>query len=102
MNMAWYTQANGIITLKTYVQPGAKHNQITGLHNDVLKIRLTTPAIEGRANAALLKYIAELFDVSCTSIKLKRGDTSRYKTIEIHHSRVNPDDLLIDIDEMKA
>ncbi len=102
MNVAWYIQANGIITLKTYVQPGAKHNQITGLHNDVLKIRLTTPAIEGRANAALLKYIAELFDVSHANITLKQGDTSRYKTIEIHHSRVNPDDLLININEMKA
>lgn len=102
MNASWYTQTEDVIVLKIYVQPGAKHNEIVGLYNDALKIRVATPAIDGRANVALLKYIAELFDVSCTSIKLKRGDTSRYKTIEIHHSRVNPDDLLIDIDEMKA
>lgn len=94
MNAAWYIQTNDIITLKTYVQPGAKNNEITGLHNDALKIRLTTPAIKGRANAALLKCIAELFDVPNANIILKRGDTSRYKTIEIHHSRVNPDNLL--------
>ena len=102
MSAAWYTQAHDIITLKTYIQPGAKHNAIMGLHNDALKIRLTTPAIEGRANSALLKYIAELFEVSRANITLKRGDTSRYKTIEIHHSRINPDTLLIDIDDMKA
>lgn len=96
MKGTWYIQENDIITLKTYVQPGAKHNEITGLYNNALKIRLTTPAIEGRANAALLKYIAELFDVSCANILLRRGNTSRYKTIEIHHSRINPDDLLID------
>lgn len=102
MSAAWYTQTNHIITLKTYVQPGAKHNEITGLHNDALKIRLTAPAIEGRANTALLKYIAELFDVSSANTTLKRGDTSRYKVIEIHNSRVNPEDLLIDIDKMKT
>lgn len=95
MSATWYIQANDIITLKTYVQPGAKNNEITGLHNDALKIRLTAPAIKGRANAALLKYIAELFDVPRANIILKRGDTSRYKTIEIHHSRVNPDNLLM-------
>lgn len=94
MRATWYTQANDIITVNLYVQPGAKHNAITGLHNDALKIRLTTPAIAGRANAALVTYIAELFDISRANITLKRGDTSRYKTIEIHHSRVNPDDLL--------
>ena len=88
--------------MKIYVQPGAKHNEITGLYNDALKIRLTTPALAGRANTALVKYIAELFDVPRANITLKRGETSRHKTIEIHHSRVNPDDLLIDINDMKA
>lgn len=95
MSATWYVQNNNIITLKAYVQPGAKKNEITGLHNQALKIRLTTPAIKGRANAALLKYIAELFDVPNANIILKRGDTSRYKTIEIHHSHINPDDLLM-------
>lgn len=93
MSATWYIRANDLITLKIYLQPGAKQNEITGLHNNALKIRLTSPAIEGRANVALLKYIAELFDVPRANIKLKRGDTSRYKTIEVHNSRVNPDDL---------
>ena len=93
MNATWYIRGNDLITLKIYLQPGAKQNEMTGLYNDALKIRLKAPAIEGRANEALLKYIAELFDVPRANIKLKRGDTSRHKTIEVHHSRVNPDDL---------
>lgn len=94
MNASWYTQTEDVIVLKIYVQPGAKHNEIVGLYNDALKIRVATPAIDGRANVALLKYIAELFEVSRREIILKRGDTSRYKSIEVRNSRVNPDHLL--------
>ncbi|MBP6918979.1 MAG: YggU family protein [Legionellaceae bacterium] len=94
MNASWYTQTEDVIVLKIYVQPGAKHNEIVGLYNNALKIRVATPAIDGRANVALLKYIAELFEVSRREIILKRGDTSRYKSIEVRNSRVNPDHLL--------
>ncbi len=95
MNATWYTKTDAALILQIYVQPGARHNEIVGLYNDSLKIKITTPAIDGRANEALLKYIAKLFDVASRNIILKRGDTSRYKTIEVHHSRVNPDDLLM-------
>ena len=94
MNASWYTQTEDVIVLKIYVQPGAKRNEIVGLYNDALKIRVATPAIDGRANAAILKYIAELFDVSRREIRLKRGDTSRYKSVEIRNSHVNPNHLL--------
>ena len=102
MSASWYTKKADDMTMKIYVQPGAKHNEIVGLYNDALKIRVITPAIDGRANVALLKYIAELFDVPRKNITLKRGDTSRYKNIEIRHSRVNPDNLLIGKLEIKS
>jgi len=94
MNASWYTQTEDVIILKIYVQPGAKHNDVVGLYNDALKIRVTTPAVDGRANIALLKYIAELFDVPRRDIILKRGDISRYKSIEVRNSHINPDHLL--------
>lgn len=95
MDATWYHLKNEMITLKIVVQPGSKQNEVMGLHNDALKIKLTTPAIEGRANAALLKFIAKLFNVSKTNITLKRGDKSRYKTIEIRNSLVHPEDVLM-------
>ena len=97
MEATWYHIKNEIITLKIVVQPGSKQNEVIGLHNDALKIKLSTPAIEGRANAALLKFIAQLFDVSKTNITLKRGDKSRYKTIEIRNSLVQPEDVLMGV-----
>ena len=93
-NATWYHHENQMITLKVIVQPGSKKNEVLGLHDEALKIKLTTPAIEGRANAALLKFIAQLFDVPKTYVTLKRGDKSRHKTIQIKNSRVRPEDIL--------
>ena len=90
----WYKKTGDIITLTIYVQPEAKHNEIIGMHGDALKIKLATPPIEGRANIALIRYIATLFEVPLSQITLKRGAKSRYKVIEIHASQVDPEILL--------
>lgn len=86
---SWYQKAGGIITLTLYVQPGSKHNEIVGLHGDALKIKLATQPIEGRANKALLHYIANLFNVTLSQVTLKRGEKSRYKIIEIQASHLD-------------
>ncbi len=83
---SWCQKADGIITLMLYVQPGSKHNEIVGMHGDALKIKLATQPIEGRANKALLHYIAKLFDVPLSQVTLKRGKKSRNKTIEVRAS----------------
>ncbi|KTD02239.1 DUF167 domain-containing protein [Fluoribacter gormanii] len=90
----WYQRDAEGLTLRLYVQPGAKKTEIVGLHEGELKIRLNTPPIEGRANKALLKYIAEIFKVPIRQITLQRGDKSRHKVLTIIGSMVNPDDLL--------
>ena len=90
----WYQRDAEGLTLRLYVQPGAKKTEIVGLHEGELKIRLNTPPIEGRANKALLKYIAEIFKVPIRQVTLQRGDKSRHKVLTIIGSMVNPDDLL--------
>jgi uncharacterized protein (TIGR00251 family) len=45
------------LTLSIHVQPAAKRSEIVGLHGDALKVRLAAPAIDGRANAALLEFL---------------------------------------------
>jgi len=90
----WYQKIGDIITLTIYVQPGAKHNEIIGMHGEALKIKLATPPIEGRANIALIRYIATLFEVPLSQVTLKRGAKSRHKTIEVHASQIDPEILL--------
>ena len=90
----WYHRSDDNITLILHVQPGAKQTSIAGLHGGALKIRLAAPPVEGRANEALLKFIAEVFKVPLRDVELKQGVQSRHKRVEIKGSLINPDNLL--------
>ena len=76
------------LRLAIRVQPGAKANEVVGWMADahggrVLKIRLRASAVEGKANAALLDFLAETFGVRSRQIVLERGDKSREKIVRI-------------------
>lgn len=90
----WYRRNADVITLVLHVQPGAKRSGIAGLHGAALKIRLAAPPIEGRANAALLKFIASLFEVPLRQVELKQGGQSRHKVLAITGSAIDPESLL--------
>jgi uncharacterized protein len=94
MQPNWYRRNGEIITLTLYVQTGAKRSEIVGLHGEALKIRLAAPPIEGRANDALLKFIADLFAVPLRNAELKQGGQSRHKVVAITGSLVDPQTLL--------
>jgi uncharacterized protein (TIGR00251 family) len=90
----WYRCSSETITLTLHVQPGAKRSEISGLHGDALKIKLAAPPVEGRANEALLKFIAGLFEVPLRQVELKQGAKSRHKVVAVSGSAVLPDTLL--------
>ncbi len=90
----WYRSEDGVITLTLHVQPGAKRSEITGLHGDALKIRLAAPPIEGRANDALLHFLADAFGVPQRNVELRRGEQSRHKTVRVSGSTVDPELLI--------
>ena len=90
----WYRRNGDVITLTLHIQPGAKRTDVAGLHGDALKIRLAAPPIEGRANEALLKLIAELFDVPVRQVELKQGGQSRHKVVAVSGSKIEPESLL--------
>ena len=91
---AWYRRNGDAITLTLHIQPGAKRSGIAGLHGEALKIRLAAPPVEGRANEALLKYIAELFGVPLRQVDLRQGNQSRHKVVVVTGSSVEPESLL--------
>lgn len=77
------TLPDGSLLLTLHVQPRAKKNQLAGLHNDALKIRLTTPPIEGRANKAIVDFLAGKLHLPKSAISIKSGLQSRIKLILI-------------------
>ena len=73
--------------LPVRLHPGARRNAITGEHDGALKIALTAPPVDGKANEALLRYLAEIMGVSLSRIELKSGQTSRSKMVLITRIR---------------
>jgi hypothetical protein len=71
------------IAFAVKVHPRAKKNAITGELGDALKVSLTTPPIEGRANEACIEFFAKLLKVPRSSITIASGQTSRNKVIRV-------------------
>lgn len=69
--------------LKLRIVPNAKRNEVTGVHGDALKIKIAAPALEGKANEALIEFVAEKLALHRRDITLISGDKSRDKLIEI-------------------
>jgi len=68
------------VTFAVKLHPRAKKDAITGEVGDALKLSLTTPPVEGRANAACIEFLANLLKVSRSSITIAAGHTSRKKS----------------------
>jgi uncharacterized protein len=82
------------LLLHVYLQPNAKKNEQVGVHGDQLKIRVTAPAIENKANKQLIKFLAKLFAVSVSRITLLKGEHSRSKYLRISQPAKLPENIL--------
>jgi len=68
-------------TVDLYVQPRASKNAMAGIHEGVLKVRLTAPPVEGEANKECLKFLAKVFLIPKSQLEVIQGHKSRRKTI---------------------
>ena len=73
---------NGI-TFAVKVHPSAKKNAITGAVGDALKLALTAPPVDGKANAACVEFFAKLLNLPRSSVTIAAGKTSRNKVIRV-------------------
>jgi len=85
----WIRRSGNTLTLTLHIQPGAKKTEVAGEHGDALKIRLAAPPVDGKANAALLEFIAEKLGVAKSAVTLKSGQTSRRKVVEVVGGNAN-------------
>ncbi len=76
-------------TFQVKVHPRAKKNAITGEVGDALKLALTAPPVEGRANEACAAFLAEVLNVPRSSVRISAGETSRLKIIRVAGLRAN-------------
>ena len=70
-------------TFQVKVHPRAKKNAITGEIGDALKLALTAPPVEGRANEACIAFLAEVLNVPRSSVTIAAGENNRNKVIRV-------------------
>ena len=71
------------ITFAVKVHPRARKNAITGTVGDALKLALTAPPVEGKANQAVIEFFADLFAIPRSSVTIASGETSRNKIVRV-------------------
>ena len=74
---------DGGVSFAVRVQPGASREGVVCLYGDAIKLALNAPAVDGKANEALIRYLAALLNVPKTSISIATGLTSRSKVIHV-------------------
>lgn len=67
--------------LSVWVQPGAKKTELAGMHGDLPKIRLQAPAVDNKANAALVGFVARVLGVKTQQVRIESGHASRHKNL---------------------
>jgi uncharacterized protein (TIGR00251 family) len=73
----------GGATFAVKVNPRARKNAITGVVGDALKLALTAPPVDGKANQAVIEFFADLFAIPRSSVTIASGETSRNKIVRI-------------------
>lgn len=83
----------GDLLLNLYIQPKANRDQIVGLHGDELKVAITAPPIDGKANAHLSKYLAKAFKVPKSDVQILKGELGRHKQVRIIAPKLIPPEV---------
>jgi uncharacterized protein (TIGR00251 family) len=70
-------------SLTIRVQPGARRSEVVGPHGDALRVRVSGPAVDGKANAELIRFLAEHLGLPRAAVTITRGHTSRTKVVHV-------------------
>ena len=78
-----YEVAEDAVVLRVHVSPGAGRTAVTGRQGDAVKVRVAAPPVDGRANAALVEFLAAEFGLKAADVTLASGATSRAKRFRL-------------------
>jgi len=81
--LEWLNEKANGLNVRLRIIPRASKNEIQGVHDGALKVRLTSPPIDGKANQALIKFMSKTLSISKTQIELIQGQAGRLKIVRI-------------------
>ncbi|MBF9001397.1 DUF167 family protein YggU [Vibrio nitrifigilis] len=82
------------LILRLYIQPKASRDRIVGLHGDEIKVAITAPPVDGKANAHLAKFLAKQCKVAKGNVLIEKGELGRHKQLRIAQPSQIPESLL--------
>ena len=71
------------IKITVRVQPGARKNELLGFQEDVLRIKIAAPPVDGKANRELIVFLSEVLEIRKSDITIEKGETAKRKLVEI-------------------
>lgn len=79
------------LLLRLYIQPKASRDQWCGIHGDELKLAITAPPVDGKANQHIIKLLSKAFKVPKGSIEIQKGELGRHKQVRVIAPQQLPD-----------
>lgn len=83
MSRGWCAAIAGGVRITVQVAPNARKSEVAGILDDALKMRLQAQPIEGRANEALIRCLADLLDVPKSAVSIVHGHASKRKVVDV-------------------
>jgi len=97
--MSHFSWKGKTLHLRCQLQPRAARDEIVGIHDDRLKVRITAAPVDGKANAHLIKFLAKQFGVPKNQVAIESGETSRQKSVSITEPRRLPTEAEVLVQE---
>ncbi len=91
VNQPWCCKQPGGVRLAVQITPNAKKTEVVGVLGDALKLKLQAQPIEGKANEALIKFLAKTLGVSRGAVVITHGQTNKRKLIVVSSATLSPD-----------
>jgi uncharacterized protein (TIGR00251 family) len=89
--VTWWTADDDGLVLQVRATPGAKRSEVVGPADGRLRVRVAAPAVDGKANAELIRTIAAWCGVRRSAVRIERGDRARAKTVRVDGLAQPPD-----------
>lgn len=87
---SYYSYKGEDLMLRLYLQPKARRDQFVGQHGEALKIAITAPPVDGKANTHLVKFLSKQFNVAKSAVSVEQGLQSRHKLVRIKQPKKLP------------
>lgn len=82
-------EKDGTVMLKVLLLPRASKNELVGIHGDCLKIKVTSPPVEGQANKKLCEFLSKLMGIGKRQVEIIGGQRSRVKKVRISDKSID-------------